>query len=339
MERRTLRILILCLIGFAAGVFLYYIRSLLIPFAIAALMAYIIFPLVRSLEVRGVERSKAIFTVYCALIILLGIILFLFVPTIFNEVKDFAEIFPVYAETWENGRDYFNHLLNRISLPMEVRQILMETINNIRKGIIQGMRDFAGVAVGVISLLPSFMLAPFLAYYIVKDFSQIKKAFLGFLPPNYRKDILILVREGDIIFSQFLRGRLLISMIVGFLTGVGAALINVPFAVLIGLFTAIADLIPFFGPILAAIPVIGLALTISHWKGFVMLGIFLFVQQLEASYLTPSLLGDRVGLNPMTTVFVLLVGGYVAGPLGLIFAVPVAGLLRVVLHYLWEKIV
>lgn len=106
----------------------------------------------------------------------------MFVPTIFNEVKDFAEIFPVYAETWENGRDYFNHLLNRISLPMEVRQILMETINNIRKGIIQGMRDFAGVAVGVISLLPSFMLAPFLAYYIVKDFSQIKKAFLGFLP-------------------------------------------------------------------------------------------------------------------------------------------------------------
>lgn len=339
MECRTLRIFILCLIGLAAGVFLYYIRSLLIPFAIAALMAYIIFPLVRSLESRGVQRSRAIFTVYGALILLLGIILFLFVPAMFDEVKDFAEIFPVYAETWEDSREYFNHLLNRISLPLDVRQILLETIKNIRKEILQGMRGFAGAAVGAIALLPSFILAPFLAYYMVKDFSRIKKAFLGILPPNYRNDMLILVREGDIIFSQFLRGRLLISMIVGFLTGVGAALINMPFAVLIGLFTAIADLIPFFGPILAAIPVVGLALTISYWKGMLMLGIFLFVQQIEASYLTPCLLGDRVGLNPLATIFVLLVGGYVAGPLGLIFAVPVAGLLRVVLHYLWEKIV
>ena len=88
MEHRTLRIFILCLIGLAAGVFVYYIRSILIPFAIAALLAYIIYPLVRSLESRGVQRSKAIFTVYGALTIFLGIILFLFVPAMFDEAKN-----------------------------------------------------------------------------------------------------------------------------------------------------------------------------------------------------------------------------------------------------------
>lgn len=339
MDRRTIRISMLCLIGLAAGVFLYYIRSILIPFAIAALLAYIIYPLVRSLESGGVQRSKAILTVYSALTIFLGIILFLFVPAMFNEAKDFADIFPVYTETWENAREYFNHLLNRISLPGEVRQILMETIRGIRQGILRGMSDFADTAVGAISLLPSFIIAPFLAFYMIKDFRQIKKAFLGILPPKYRKDALILVREGDLIFSQFLRGRLLISMIVGFLTGVGAALIKMPFVALIGLLVAIGDLIPYFGAILVSIPVVGLALTINYWQGLLMLGIIVLIQQIEASFLSPRLLGDSVGLNPLTTVFVLLVGGYVAGPLGLIFAVPVAGILRVVLLYLWEKIV
>ena len=339
MEHRTLRIFILCLIGLAAGVFVYYIRSILIPFAIAALLAYIIYPLVRSLESRGVQRSKAIFTVYGALTIFLGIILFLFVPAMFDEAKNFANIFPVYAETWEAAREYFNRLSSRMSLPSEVWQILMGTIKDIRQGILRGMRDFADTAVGTVSLLPSFIIAPFLAYYMVKDFRQIKKACLGILPPNYRKDVLILAREGDIIFSQFLRGRLLISIIVGFLTGVGAALINMPFAALIGLFIAISDMIPYFGAILASIPVVGLALTINYWQGLLMLGFIVLVQQIEASFLSPRLLGDRVGLNPLITVFVLLVGGYVAGPLGLIFAVPVAGILRVVLLYLWEKIV
>jgi predicted PurR-regulated permease PerM len=112
-----------------------------------------------------------------------------------------------------------------------------------------------------------------------------------------------------------------------------------PFAVLIGLFTAVLDLIPYFGPLLAAIPVVGLALTISYWKGIAMLVIYIIVQQFEGSFLAPRLLGDRVGLHPVATVLVLLIGGNLAGPLGLIFAVPAAGLLRIILRYLWEKIV
>lgn len=339
MKSRTLRIVILCLIGLAGGVFLYYIRSILVPFGIAVLMAYIIYPLVRSLETRGVKRSRAIFTVYVAGLILVCIFFGFFVPAMFDEAKAFGKILPVYIDTWEEIREVIDRLLKRTNLPPEGLQILKETVGNIRRSALQGIRGFAQMLVGAVALLPSFILAPFLAYYIIKDFDHIKKSVLAFLPPQYRNDLLFLIREGDLIFSQFLRGHLLISLIVGFLTGAGAALINMPFAVLIGFFTAIADLIPFFGPVLAAIPVVGLALTISRWKGLVMLGIFLLVQQVEGSFLTPRLLGDRVGLHPLATVFVLLIGGYLAGPLGLIFAVPAAGLLRILVHYLWEKIV
>ncbi|HHV35605.1 MAG TPA: AI-2E family transporter [Syntrophomonadaceae bacterium] len=339
MQRRTLRIIILCLLILAGGALFYYIRSLLVPFGIAVLLAYIIYPLVRSLEAREVKRSWAIFTVYAAGLILIGIFIAFFVPAMFDEAKEFGKILPVYVETWEEVQGYLDSVLKRTSLPVEGQQILRETVGHIRKGLLQGIRGFAQALIGMISLLPSLLLAPFLAYYFIKDFDHIKKGALSILPPNYRNDLLFLVREGDLIFSQFLRGHLLVSLIVGLLTGAGAALIKMPFAILIGVFTAVLDLIPFFGPVLAAIPVVGLALTISRWKGFVMLAIYLLVQQIEGSFLAPRLLGDRVGLHPVATVLVLLIGGYLAGPIGLIFAVPAAGLLRVVLHYLWEKIV
>lgn len=339
MQRRTLRIIFLCLMVLAGGAFICYISSIFIPFGIAALIAYIIYPLVWSLEARGVDRKKAIFTVYTAGLVLAGIFLVVFVPALFREAKAFGSILPVYVETWEEVQVFLDRMLTRTYLPLEAQQIVKEMVGQIRRGILIGMRGFAKMLMGIVSFLPSLLLAPFLTYYIIKDFDLLKKRFLAFLPPNSRNDLLFLAREGDLIFSQFLRGHLLISLIVGFLTGLGAALIKVPFAILIGIFTAAADLIPVFGPVLAAVPVVGLALSISRWKGLVMLGIFLLVQQVEGSFLAPRLLGERVGLHPLATVFVLLIGGYLAGPLGLIFAVPFAGLLRVVLRFLWEKLV
>jgi predicted PurR-regulated permease PerM len=339
MQRRVLRIAIFCLLVLAGCIFCYYIRSLLIPFGIAVLIAYIIYPLVRSLETRGVNRVGAILTVYTAGLILAGIFFAYIVPALFRDAKSLAGILPVFAESWEDVQSYFDRLAVRLYLPPEGQQIFKEMIGQIRSAVLKGIRGFVHGVLGVISLLPSLILAPFLSYYILKDFDHIKKRVLAFLPPGCRNDLLYLMREGDLIFSQFLRGRLLVSVIVGTLTGTGAALIKMPFAVLIGIFTAIADLIPVFGPVLAAIPVVGLALSISRWQGFLMLIVFLVIQQLEGSILAPRLLGERVGLHPLTTVFVLLVGGYLAGPVGMIFAVPAAGLLRVVLCYLWDKMV
>jgi predicted PurR-regulated permease PerM len=339
MQRRFLRITALLLIGLGGVAFFYYIRSLLIPFVIAALIAYVIYPLVRSLEMRGIKRRTAIFTVYAAGVVLVAIFFTVFIPALLQETRSFSRILPEYTRAWEEAQAHLYRLSERVYLPPEGRQVLREMTGQIRSGVLESLRGFARAVLGIISFLPSLILAPFLAYYLIRDFDHIKKRFLAALPPGYRSDLLSLIREGDLIFSQFLRGHLLISAIVGLLTGVGAALIGMPFAVLIGLFTAVADLVPVFGPVLAAVPVVGLALSISQWKAVLMLGIFLAVQQLEGSVLAPRLLGDRVGLHPLMVVFVLLVGGYLAGPLGLIFAVPAAGLLRVVLSYLWEKMV
>ncbi len=325
--------------GLATIAFGYLVRSLLIPFAIAAVIAYLILPLVRILESRGVNRAKAIMTVYTAGIILTGIFLFLFIPTLFKETRAFENILPVYGNAWTELQDYLNHLSDRVMLPAEGRQILMEMSSRIRSGLYAWMRGFAESLLGLIALLPSFLLAPFLAYYMIKDYDHFKKRLLAILPPEFRSDLVHFLKEADLIFSKFVRGHLLVSTIVGFLTGLGAALIGLRFFLLFGIFTGLADLIPFFGPIIAAFPVIGLAFVESRMKGILMLIVYLAVQQLEACILVPRILGDRMGLHPLAVILVLLIGGYFFGALGLIFAVPVACLMRVGLCSLWDRMV
>ncbi len=162
-------------------------------------------------------------------------------------------------------------------------------------------------------------------------------AFLALLPEETRSELVRFMHEADLIFSKFLRGHLLVSALVGILTGLGAALIGLQFFLLIGIFTALADLVPFIGPFIAAFPVVGLALVEDRTKGILMLVIYLAVQQLEGCLLVPRLLGDQMGLHPLVIILVLLVGGYFFGPLGLIFAVPAACLLRVGLCMLWSR--
>jgi predicted PurR-regulated permease PerM len=339
MKRQTYGIIALCLAGLATVFFLYLIRKLLTPFVIAALLAYLIYPLVRLLEARGVGRAKAIITVYAAVILIGGIFLFLFVPALFNETKAFENILPVYSSVWTSIQEYITRLYDRVLLPAEIRQILLEMDGRIRSGLYERVRGFAEGLLGLVSLLPSFVLAPFLAYYMIKDYEHFKKRLLAMLPPELRNGLVHFLKDADLIFSKFLRGHVLVSVVVGFFTGLGAALIGLQFFLLIGIFTALCDLIPVFGPFIAAIPVVGLALAESRLKGILMLLIFLAVQQLEGWILVPRLLGSRMGLHPVAVVLVLLIGGYFFGALGLIFAVPATSLLRLGVRSLWDRII
>lgn len=343
MRRRILRVAIICIVGLVCIVLLYKLRALFVPFGLAVLIAYLVYPLINSLESRGVGRVPSIITVYAAGVVLAGIFFALFIPALLKETKGFGTILSDYSRALLDVPGYIARVSGRVSLPIEIQQILYETSRRIEQKIVLSLRKFTHELTDgllrLISFLPSFILSPFIAYYIIRDFEHLKKRFLAFLPPASRSSALYLLREADAIFSSFVRGHLTVSLIVGFLTGAGAAVIGLRFYLLIGIFTAIADLVPVFGPIIAAFPVVGIAFTEGRIKGILMLAVFLIVQQLEGSILAPRLLGERVGLHPLAVMLVLLAGGYLFGPLGLIFGVPAAGLLRVVLRSIWEKVV
>jgi predicted PurR-regulated permease PerM len=338
MPRRALQVLV-CLALLASLLFLYRVRGVFTPFLIAALIAYLLYPLAHNLELRGVRYTAAIKTVFAAGAALAAIFIFFLIPALFNQVSSFDKIIPALSQTWSELQLQLGALSSRINLPGPARQVILELLGHSRTVVSSGLRGMTQDLLDLISLIPSFLLAPFLAYYMIRDFELIKKRFLSIFPPGVRNDVLYLLRETDRIFSKYLRGDLLVSLVVGTLTGIGAAIIGMPFYLLIGIFTGIADLIPVFGPIIAAFPVVGLALVQSRLQGVLMLAVYLVVQQLESSFISPRLLGDQMGMHPLVITLVLLIGGYLAGALGLILAVPLAALLRLLWRFLWERAV
>jgi predicted PurR-regulated permease PerM len=138
--------------------------------------------------------------------------------------------------------------------------------------------------------------------------------------------------------GSFIRGYFLVAAIVGGLTAIAMALLGLEFALMLGIFAGLAELIPYFGPVIGAVPAIGLAVLQSKWLAAKVALAFFVIHQLEGNIISPKILGDKVGLHPLMVIFSLMAGGELYGLAGMLLAVPVAAVLRVVVVFVYIKI-
>ena len=190
---------------------------------------------------------------------------------------------------------------------------------------------------GLFSGLFIYLLTPILAYYLLRDKAIICEKINGIFPCAYKQRIAYLCREIDRVLTKFIRGHLLLALIVGILMAIGLSIINVKFAILLGIFAGVLDLVPYFGPILGAIPAVAIALLDSKSKAIYVIIITVLIQQLESNYLSPKILGESVGLHPLAIIFVVLAGGHLFGFLGLVLAVPAAAIGKIIINYYLDK--
>ena len=153
------------------------------------------------------------------------------------------------------------------------------------------------------------------------------------MPARYRGDAQYVLREVNVALNGFFRGQLWICLFVGLFIYGGLALLKIPYALFIGLLAGLFDIIPYFGPVLGFLPAAALALSQSPLTVLWVLLLFIAANQIENSLISPWLIGDRVGLHPLVVIFAVLVGGYLMGILGLLIAVPVAAIGRVLLDF------
>jgi predicted PurR-regulated permease PerM len=174
---------------------------------------------------------------------------------------------------------------------------------------------------------------------MLKDSNHISTRLLNFLPVSIREEFINLWGKIDNVLTNFIRGHLLVAGIVGLLTTIGLLIIKMKFALILGIIAGLADLIPYFGPILGAVPAVVLALLDSNVQVFYVILVMIIVQQLESNLLSPKILGDSVGLHPLAVIFVLLTGGHFFGVVGMIIAVPFAAVIKIVINYAVTKMV
>ena len=338
IRRLIFTVLLFTTIVLAIIYFMYLIKGILPSFILALVLVYLLNPLVKFLEKYRIPRITAIFLVYLAfttIIILLG---FYALPVMIREINSFIRTIPDYTHQVQDLIQNFYDNYRQVAIPESVRQVINESIRKGEAILLQTIRQIAQGIINLLSQILNIIIAPVLAFYILKDAEQINKRILSILPPCYREGLLDLWQEIDHVLMGFIRGHLLVAFIVGLLSTIGLAIIGMNFFLLLGILVGLADLIPYFGPIIGAIPTVMLALLQSNYLAIKVLIVILTIHQLEGNIISPKILGDSVGLHPLAVIFALLVGGTLYGIIGLLVAVPLAAILRILVNRIYKKL-
>lgn len=321
------------------ALFLYRVRGILTPFLVGAAIAYLANPFVVKLEQREVPRPVAIILVYMVLAVIVILAFYLILPNLINELNQVLALLPRQTDKLENITRGAVGDLRRLRLPANLQEIVDGVIGRAEQVVQQFARRLVDFILAAFSRLFSLLLAPVLAYYLLRDWEDIGNYFMKIIPAQYRSDCLCLLQEVNSVLNGFIRGQLIVSAIVGGLITLGLVALQIRFATLLGLTAGLFDVIPYFGPFIGAIPALIFALIASPWKALWVIVLFVVVNQVEGAILTPRVVGGRVGLPPIVTIFVLLAGGHLFGIGGILLAVPVAATLRVLVRFAWQAMV
>jgi predicted PurR-regulated permease PerM len=323
--------------------------TLLAPFVLSLVLAYILDPLVDRFEARGVSRSIAVTLIVIPAIALLGVAFLLLIPAAIRELGQVLQDVPVLLQrlaAWiEGGQDR----LVDVDLPFLDVAVLVEQLRGIDSAAIVAFfqeRQAAlaswiwtgviGVGRGlgsVLTVLGYVALTPVLTFYLIRDFDRITTAVGSLVPEARRPAFRGFMSECDELISSYLRGQVTVAVSVGVITGVGLAIVSFPYAATLGLVVAVFSVVPYLGLIISLIPAIVIAL-VSGSVGISLAkvaGVYTVVQLLDATVITPRIVGDSVGIHPVWIVLALTLGGFYFGFAGLLIGVPAAAVTKLLL--------
>jgi len=341
---------ILAILGLLA---LYQIRSVLIPLIMSVVLAYIIIPVVNWLHTRTrLSLGTSTLIVYLVIIAALVAIPLSAVPPLVSQGNNLLNNTPGYIE--QIGERLAEPIqVGGFNLPLDALHIgdLSTVVGNNLVAIVQAIAPQSLRLFGAtLTTVGWILIGLLLSYYIVRDYRFIWKSIVALAPESYHGDIQRLGQEASAIWNAFLRGQLLLALIIGLITAVVAFIIGLPNALVLGLLAGLLEFIPNIGPVLAAIPALLLALfqyEISWlgsavgpvWYGLIVLFIYGIIQRLENMFLLPRIIGRSLGLHALVVLIGAIIGASVAGIFGILLAAPLLATAKLLLKYIYQKLV
>ncbi len=314
-------------------IFFFVVRTILRPFLFAAIIAYVAYPFVNLFEKRQVPRSMAIILVYLIFGVIIGLVTSFLIPQLIHEVDELLKTLPQQTEMFADGLAFIRNV-RQITMPEILKDGFDLIIGRVQFLIERMAQRLTELLVGLFSQVVSLAIAPFLAFYLLRDMEKIKRRTLMYIPRPYRLTVYKLTKEINEVINGFVRGQLLNAFLVGVLIAIGLAIVGIKYALFIGLLAGLFDIIPYFGPVIGSIPALVLALAKSPTAAIWVIVVFVAVNQIESNIISPRILGEKVGLHPLAVIFAVLAGGELMGIIGMLIAVPVAGIIRVLLNHL-----
>ena len=328
----------------AVIVYLIWLLSpVLMPFAVAAMLAYLGDPLADRLERLGLGRAWAATIVFMVLMIVLVGVLLLLIPLIARQVENVIENLPRYGEwaqntawPWLQARLHLDPRMFDSDRLLAAIKAHLGSIGGVASTVL-GKVSRSGL--GIVMWMTNLVLIPVVAFYLLRDWDRLVAKIDGMLPRSIQPTIAHLARESDKVLGAFVRGQLLVMLALGVFYGAGLTLVGLSVGPLIGMVAGLLSFVPYLGFIVGFVAAIIAALVqYGDWTHVLLVcGVFVVGQLLEGYVLVPRLVGEKIGLHPVAVIFAVLAGGSLFGFLGVLLALPAASVIMVLLRYLLER--
>jgi predicted PurR-regulated permease PerM len=322
---------------------LWLLAPVLMPFAVAGMLAYLGDPLADRLERMGLGRTLAVSIVFIVLILVFVGALLLLIPLISRQIENLVQNMPRYID-W--GRDTAMPWI-QTKLHLDPNAFNSDRLVAAVKAHLDSIGSYASIvlgkisrsSIGIVMWMTNLVLIPVVAFYLLRDWDRMVAYIDQVLPRSIEPTVAHLARESDTVLGAFVRGQLLVMLALGVLYGGGLTLVGLSVGPLIGMVAGLLSFVPYLGFIVGfAAALIAALVQYGDWAHVLMvIGVFVVGQLLEGYVLVPKLVGDKIGLHPVAVIFAVLAGGYLFGFLGILLALPAASVIVVVLRYLLER--
>jgi len=349
LEPPSKRVTLLVITAALVAVLLYLGREALGPFVVGLMLVYLLAPPVERLSRLGLPRWASILVVYAVVVLVVVEGLNVTLRPLVEQVRDVIDDFPSLIAQLQVQLERLGAAYRGLELPPSIREAIDDWLAGVASGrigldpsvllpLLRATTTLVGTVIG-------FLIVPVWAFYLIKDRPQLAAAFDRSLPAEWRSDVEAILQIVGRVFSQWVRGQLILGLAVGIATFAGLLVLGevvdpvfVRFAVLLAVIAGILELLPIIGPIIAAIPAILLAATAGVEAAGAAFLLYLVIQQLENNLLVPKIQSDAVELHPSAVMFSLVVGGAIAGLLGAILALPITAAGRDVYRHLFRRL-
>ncbi|WP_284320005.1 AI-2E family transporter [Dyella acidisoli] len=323
----------------AIGLLVWLLAPVLMPFAVAAMLAYLSDPLADRLERLGLGRALAVSIVFVLLILVIAAALLLLIPLIARQVENLVQNFPFYVE-WARAKavPWLQAKLHLDPKAFDTDRLVDQIKQHIGSiGTVLGKLSRSGL--GVVAWLTNVVLIPVVWFYLLRDWDRLVAWIDRMLPRSVEPTVAHLARESDMVLGAFVRGQLLVMLALAIYYGVALTLIGISVGPLIGMVAGLLSFVPYLGFITGfAAAIIASLVQHGDWTHLMMVvGVFIIGQLLEGYVLVPRLVGEKIGLHPVAVIFAVLAGGYLFGFLGVLLALPAASVILVLLRYLAQR--
>lgn len=330
---------IICIIFFLSR-----ISNILLPFVVGIILAYFLDPAADKLENIGVSRVKATLLILMSFIICIILFSYTVGPILYRQLVSLITHIPAYTRTFnEFITPYLNNLYHKFGYEEEIAQgMLLKEISEymlmLSKNIFSNILSSSLAAINLFSLI---FITPIVTFYLLRDWDVTLEKLGTYIPEKYKIEVIDQFSAVDRVLSAYIRGQTNVCLILGSFYAIALSIVGLNFGFLIGFLTGVFTFIPYFGVFVGML--IGMILALLQFDSYLpillVLGVFLLGQFIEGNFITPKLVGRKVGIHPVLIIFALLVGGSLFGFLGILFAIPAIAVIGVLARFFLKKYV